>query len=240
MIITNKTQNISGLEYSSGQVILINKDLQWTSFDVVNKIKYLLKHFKAEKNIKVGHGGTLDPLASGLMIVCIGKETKNQESYQCDSKEYMATLVFGATTPSYDLETEVIKSGAFEHITKEMLENVLRQKFSGKILQTPPAFSAKFVNGKRAYEYARQGKEVKMEAKEITISSIEIINFNLPEVTLKVSCSKGTYIRSLAHDIGEELGCGAYLKQLVRTSSGTFLLADALTVKEFQEKLVQV
>lgn len=237
MVISNKTEHLSQLDYNSGQVLLINKDLRWTSFDVVNKIKYLLKHKKGIKNIKVGHGGTLDPLATGLMIVCTGKETKNQEKYQCDSKEYIATIVLGATTPSYDLETEVTPLGAYNHVTKESVTIVLNEYFLGVIMQTPPAFSAKFIDGKRAYELARKGKEVKMTAKEVTISSIEIESFNLPEITLRVSCSKGTYIRSLAHDIGSFLGCGAYLKGLIRTSSGGFTLNDAFTVKEFEEKL---
>lgn len=235
MIVTNKTENISALDYADGQIILINKDLNWTSFDVANKIKYLLTRRLKIKKIKVGHGGTLDPLATGLMIVCIGKETKNQINYQSDTKEYIAKITLGSTTPSYDMETEATICGSVENITKDQIESVLASTFTGKIMQRPPLYSAKFVNGKRAYELAREGKEHELEAQEITISAITLHSVALPEIEISVSCSKGTYIRSLANDLGKELGCGAYLSGLVRTASGKFRIEDAMTVQEFEQ-----
>ena len=235
MIITNKTKDIVSLDYVAGQVLLVNKDLHWTSFDVANKIKYLLTRRLKLKKLKVGHGGTLDPLATGLMIVCIGKETKNQVTYQSDKKEYIAKITLGATTPSFDMETDVNQRFPVDTITKELIEKVLENSFTGTIKQRPPLYSAKYVNGVRAYELARDGKEHVMEAQEVTISAIQLTSFDLPEIELSVSCSKGTYIRSLANDLGKELGCGAYLNGLVRTSSGNFRIQDALTVAEFEK-----
>jgi tRNA pseudouridine55 synthase len=235
LIITNKTKDVATLDYVEGQVLLINKELNWTSFDVANKVKYLLSRRLNIKKLKVGHGGTLDPLATGLMIVCIGKETKNQVNYQSDTKEYIAKITLGATTPSFDMETEINQRFPIDNITKEKIEEVLKTKFTGTIMQRPPLYSAKYVNGVRAYELAREGKEHEMAAQEVTISSITILSFALPEIEISVACTKGTYIRSLANDIGKELGCGAYLNGLVRTSSGKFSINDALTLAEFEK-----
>jgi len=235
LIITNLTENISTLDYVGGQVVLIHKDLNWTSFDVANKVKYLLTRRLKLKKLKVGHGGTLDPLATGLMVLCIGKETKNQELYQSDTKEYIAKITLGSTTASYDMETEAIASGSFEHITKEQIESVLSSSFTGKIMQRPPLYSAKSINGVRAYEMAREGIEHELEAREVTISKITVLSFTLPEIEISIACSKGTYIRSLANDIGKSLGCGAYMSGLKRTASGAFRLEDALTLTEFEK-----
>ena len=235
MVITNKTLNISTLDFVEGHVLLINKDLNWTSFDVANKVKYLLSRRLNIKKLKVGHGGTLDRLATGLMIVCVGKETKNQVSYQSDTKEYIAKITLGATTPSFDMETEINEQFSIEDITKEKIENSLKKSFTGTILQRPPLFSAKYVNGVRAYELAREGKVHEMEAQEVTISNISLLSCTLPEIELLVACSKGTYIRSLANDLGKELGCGAYLSGLVRTASGKYRIEDALTLPDFEK-----
>ena len=239
MIITNKTENISALDFAEGQVVLINKDLNWTSFDVANKVKYLLTRRLKLKKLKVGHGGTLDPLATGLMIVCIGKETKNQVTYQSDTKEYIAKITLGATTPSFDMETEINNRFPLDSITKEKIETLLETTFKGTIMQRPPLYSAKYVNGVRAYELAREGKVHEMEAQEVTISSIKLLSYELPEIEILVACSKGTYIRSLANDIGKELGCGAYLNALVRTASGKYRLEDAVTLAEFEKNFTQ-
>jgi tRNA pseudouridine55 synthase len=235
LIITNLTENISTLDFVGGQVVLIDKDLNWTSFDVANKVKYLLSRRLKLKKLKVGHGGTLDPLATGLIVLCIGKETKNQELYQSDTKEYIAKITLGSTTASYDLETEAIASGSFENITKEQVESLLSSSFTGKIMQRPPLYSAKQVNGVRAYEMAREGIVHELDAREVTISKITVLSFTLPDIEVSIACSKGTYIRSLANDIGKSLGCGAYMSGLKRTVSGTFRLEDALTLTEFEK-----
>lgn len=239
MIITNITKGISELNFPDGQIVLINKDLNWTSFDVANKVKYLLSRRLNIKKLKVGHGGTLDPLATGLMIVCVGKETKNQVLYQSDTKEYIAKITLGATTSSFDMETEINQRFPFDTITIEKIEDVLKTQFTGTIMQRPPLYSAKYVNGVRAYELAREGKEFEMEAQEVTISSIKILSCNLPEIEVLVACTKGTYIRSLANDIGKALGCGAYLNGLIRTASGKYRLEDALTLEEFEKNFIQ-
>lgn len=236
MIITNTTDINGTIDFTTGQVLLVDKELDWTSFDVVNKIRHVLKRLNLNK-IKVGHGGTLDPLATGLVVVCIGKETKNQESYQGQGKEYEAELTLGATTPSYDKETneENIRDCSF--VTRFMVETILKNQFTGEIMQVPPIYSAKSVDGTRAYELAREGKTIKLEANKITIKCIEIIEFTLPTLTLRVSCSKGTYIRSLANDIGQSLGCGAYLSGLRRTQSGEYHVRDAMKVSDFLVKI---
>lgn len=239
MIITNTTKGISELNFPDGQIVLINKDLNWTSFDVANKVKYLLSRRLNIKKLKVGHGGTLDPLATGLMIVCIGKETKNQVLYQSDTKEYIARITLGATTPSFDMETEINQRFPFDTITVDRIEDVLKKQFTGTIMQRPPLYSAKYVNGVRAYELAREGKVHEMEAQEVTISSIKVLSCNLPEIEVLVACTKGTYIRSLANDIGKALGCGAYLNGLIRTASGKYRLEDALTLAEFEKNFIQ-
>ena len=220
-----------------GQLFLINKELNWTSFDVVKKIKNLLiKHYKIKK-IKVGHAGTLDPLASGLVIICVGKETKNIFKYQNQNKEYIAEIMLGKTTPSYDLETEVNQSFSIEHLNRKIIEDTL-QKFIGKIKQVPPLYSAKWLGGKRAYEFARKGKKLDLEPREIEIEKIKIVSLKLPKLILEIKCSKGTYIRGLARDLGEVLNSGAYLSGLTRTAIGEFKLENAVTIKEFEKKLI--
>jgi tRNA pseudouridine55 synthase len=224
-------------EFTAGKVLLLNKPLYWTSFDLVRKVKGILKARLGIKKIKVGHAGTLDPLATGLMVVCTGKETKNIDRYQSTYKEYVATVTLGATTPSFDLETAVDATYPTEHITAELLEQTLRS-FLGTAPQYPPAFSARFVNGKRAYELARKGLAVDLEPREIDIRSIELISFADVQVQFRVVCSKGTYIRSLARDLGEKLGSGAHLSALVRTASGDFSLTNAMDIEEFERNLV--
>lgn len=223
-------------DFPGGEILLFDKELEWTSFDVVNKVRYILCQKLGVKKLKVGHAGTLDPLATGLVILCTGKATKRIEELQLGEKEYIATLKIGATTPSFDLETEEDSQSDFSHVTRESFENVLPQ-FIGEIDQVPPVFSAVKVNGKRAFNYARNGEDVKLKAKNIVIRSIEIESFNLPEVKIRVVCGKGTYIRSLARDIGEALQCGAYLTGLRRTRIGEYDIKDAFEVNFFLENL---
>jgi tRNA pseudouridine55 synthase len=216
---------------------LFNKPLFWTSFDLVNKVKAILKHRLNLKKIKVGHAGTLDPLATGLIVVCTGKETKNIEKYQAEFKEYIASIFIGATTPSFDLETEVNNTFPINHINEALVHQVL-QSFIGDQEQLPPDFSARFVNGTRAYKLARKGEAVQLAPKPITISEISMLRLDMPTLEIKVVCSKGTYIRSLARDIGSRLNSGAYLSGLTRTAIGNFLLKDALTIEEFERNFV--
>jgi tRNA pseudouridine55 synthase len=224
-------------EFALGKILLFDKPLYWTSFDLVRKIKGILKNRLDLKKLKVGHAGTLDPLATGLMIVCTGKETKNIEKYQAEFKEYKAVITLGATTPSFDLETNVDVTYPTEHITLADVERVLNG-LMGKGMQQPPDYSARFINGKRAYILARKGEVVDLPMKEIEIRSIELIRFVLPVIEFRVVCSKGTYVRSLARDIGKELGSGAHLTGLVRTSIGDFSLKDAIKIEEFERNLV--
>ena len=207
------------------RVFLIHKPLEWTSFDVVNKLRKILK------TKKIGHAGTLDPLATGLLIVCSGKMTKQIDSFQLQEKEYTGTFVLGKTTASFDLETEVMESGDVTHLTAEQIQQAT-VKFIGAIQQVPPLHSAIKINGKRAYSLARKGKEAELKPREITITQFEITSIQLPEVHFRIICSKGTYIRSLARDFGQELGVGAYLSALCRTRIGAFKLEDALTLEE--------
>lgn len=215
--------------YEEGQVLLVNKPYQWTSFDVIRKIRYLTK------TKKVGHAGTLDPLATGLLIVCTGKFTKNINEYMAQEKEYTGTITLGATTPTYDLESEPRNFKNFEHLTQIKLKETT-QLFLGTILQTPPIHSAIKKNGKRAYELARKGEEIKLEPRRVTISIFEIIKIELPQIHFKVVCSTGTYIRSLANDYGEKLGCGGYLSSLCRTRIGNFSVNEAITMDAFENK----
>ena len=224
-------------EFTLGKILLFDKPLYWTSFDLVRKIKGILKNRLNLKKLKVGHAGTLDPLATGLMIVCTGKETKNIEKYQAEYKEYKAVITLGATTPSFDLETNVDVTYPTEHITLADVERVLNG-LKGTGMQKPPDYSARFINGKRAYTLARKGEAVDLPMKEIEIRSIELIRFELPVIEFRVVCSKGTYVRSLARDIGTALGSGAHLTGLVRTSIGGFLLRDAIKIEEFERNLV--
>ncbi|MBX2962701.1 MAG: tRNA pseudouridine(55) synthase TruB [Cyclobacteriaceae bacterium] len=207
------------------RILLINKPLEWTSFDVVNKLRYVLKMKK------IGHAGTLDPLATGLLIICTGKMTKQIESFMGLEKEYTGTLVLGQTTPSHDLETEVSEAKDTNHITLESIRSAA-EKFTGKIEQLPPAHSAIKIGGKRAYAFARKGKDPELKPREVEVNEFEIIAHNQPEVSFRIVCSKGTYIRSLVRDLGEELGVGAYLSQLCRTRIGSYKLSDSLRVEE--------
>ena len=222
--------------YKEGQVLLIDKPLTWTSFQVVNKIRWLIKQKFGIKKIKVGHAGTLDPLATGLLILCTGKFTKKIETYQAQVKEYTGTITLGGTTPSYDLESEIDQTFDFSNITSEEINNATQQ-FVGEIQQKPPIFSALKKDGKRLYEYARAGEEVEIPTRTIHISEFEITNIELPNVEFRVVCSKGTYIRSLAHDFGKALNNGAHLSALRRTKIGDFSVADAVGVLEFEAQL---
>lgn len=220
------------MDYIAGEVLHFDKPLTWTSFDLVNKVRFVLTKHLGVKKLKVGHTGTLDPLATGLVTVCTGKATKRIDELQAQEKEYVAELKLGETTPSFDLETEVDETFPFEHITQELVEENLKQ-FVGSIMQTPPAYSAVKVDGIRAYKMARKGKEVAIKAKELVIESIDIVDFELPKCTLKIVCSKGTYIRALARDIGKSLDSGAHLTALRRTRVGETFIEDALDLEEF-------
>lgn len=214
-------------------MLLINKPFEWTSFDVVRKIRNLIRIKK------VGHAGTLDPLATGLLIVCTGKFTKKINDYMSQEKEYTGTFTLGAITPTYDLEREPENCKPFEHLTEENI-HAATKKFTGDIMQVPPIHSAIKVEGKRVYELARKGKKVKLEPRPITIREFEITKIALPVVQFRVVCSTGTYIRSLANDFGEALGCGAYLSSLSRTRIGEFTLDKALTIEEFEKKMKSI
>ncbi len=224
-------------DFTEGKVLLIDKPLTWSSFQAVNKLKYVLKRkFNLSKRFKIGHAGTLDPLATGLLIICTGKFTKKINEIQAQEKEYTGTILLGATTPSYDLETEVDQTFPTEHITEALLQETLQQ-FTGEILQKPPVFSAIKKDGKRLYEHARAGEEVEIEARKTTIYEFELTRIALPEVDFRVKCSKGTYIRSLAHDFGKALLSGGYLTALRRTKIGAYDVADAISPNEFEENI---
>ncbi len=224
-------------DYKDGQIILIDKPLQWTSFQVVNKLRWLIrKNFKIKK-IKVGHAGTLDPLATGLLIICTGKFTKRIQEFQGQVKEYTGTIRLGATTPSYDLETEINQTFPIGHISEAMIKECT-SKFVGEIEQYPPVFSALKKDGKRLYEYARSGEEVAIAARKVRVDTFEITRIQLPEVDFRIVCSKGTYIRSLAHDFGKALNSGGHLSVLRRTKIGEFSVSDAVTPEVFENSLV--
>ncbi len=221
----------------NGQILLIDKPLNWSSFQAVNKLKYLLKHqFNLPKKFKIGHAGTLDPLATGLLIICTGKFTKTISEIQSQTKEYTGTFIVGATTPSYDLETEVDATFPIEHITNELIQKTTKQ-FIGEIDQKPPVFSAIKKDGKRLYEHARAGEVVEIESRKTTINEFEITRIALPEIDFRVQCSKGTYIRSLAFDFGKALHSGAYLSKLRRTKIGEYTVEKALTPEEFERSI---
>lgn len=222
--------------FPEGEVLLFDKDLNWTSFDLVQRVRNTLCRQLGLKKLKVGHAGTLDPLATGLMILCTGKATKKIESFQAKEKVYIATLKLGASTPSFDMETEEEAWSDFSNITEKDFERIIKN-FEGETEQVPPVFSAVKVNGKRAFEFARKGEDLKLQPKKIVIRKIEQLSFELPFVTLQVSCSKGTYIRALARDIGLELGCRAYLTGLQRTQIGDFKVDDAMKIDFFMENL---
>lgn len=223
-------------DFQTGQVILIDKPLDWTSFQIVNKIRWMiLKKFKIKK-IKVGHAGTLDPLATGLLIICTGKFTKKIDEYQAREKEYTGTFTLGATTPSYDLETEIDQTFDISDISEEKIKETVHQ-FIGDIQQQPPIFSALKKDGKKLYEFARVGKEVEIPSRTVTISEFEITNIDLPKVDFRVVCSKGTYIRSLASDFGKALQNGAYLSALRRTRIGDFSVENAININDIERDL---
>lgn len=226
------------MNFKEGEVLYFDKPLKWTSFAVVNKIRYHICRKLGVKKIKVGHAGTLDPLATGVMIICTGKATKRIEEFQYHTKEYIATLRLGATTPSFDLEKEIDATYPTEHITRELVEETLK-RFVGSIEQIPPVFSACKVDGKRAYDLARKGEEVELKPKTLVIDEIELLECNLPQIRIRVVCSKGTYIRALARDIGEALNSGAHLTGLIRTRVGEVKLEDCLSVESFPEWLDQ-
>ncbi len=223
------------MDFLEGEIILIDKPLDWTSFDVVNKIKFALK--KKQGKIKIGHAGTLDPKATGLLILCTGKKTKEIESIQNAEKEYTGSFFLGATTECYDTERPVNQTFDTSHISKEAIWETAKL-FIGEQEQFPPAHSAVKIDGKRAYELARAGKEVPIKSKIITIHTFEISKIELPLIDFRVQCSKGTYIRSLAHDFGKKLNNGAYLNSLRRTKIGNYSVENALTIEEFLEQIV--
>jgi len=229
---------ITGFNFEEGEIMLFNKPLYWTSFDLVNKVRREIAGKCGLKKLKVGHAGTLDPLATGLMILCTGKATKKIEEFKDLTKEYVATIKLGQTTPSFDLETSVDKEYPSEHITSEMVKEVLK-KFVGEQMQEPPLFSAKLVDGKRAYELARKKIEKKLDLVKVVFHEIELIDFNNSVVKVRVLCSKGTYIRAFARDLGVALGSGAHLTGLVRTAIGDKALSQACTVEEFSFILEQ-
>lgn len=224
------------MNFQKGEILVFDKPYRWTSFDVVGRVRGQMCRHIGVKKLKVGHAGTLDPLATGVLIVCTGKATKRIEELQAGTKEYIATLRLGATTPSFDLEKPIDATYPTEHITREMVEQVL-QRFKGTIEQIPPEFSACKIDGKRAYELARKGKEVELKPKTLVIDEIELTDCSLPDITIRVVCSKGTYIRALARDIGQALDSGAHLTALRRTRVGDCKVEDALNPEHFKEWL---
>ena len=224
-------------QFKEGEVLLFNKPLHWTSFQLVNKVRWLVKRELHVKKIKVGHAGTLDPLANGLMILCTGKKTKEIDQYQAAEKEYIATVKLGATTPSYDGETAENYFYGTQHITQDLVQEAVLS-FLGDIQQYPPIFSAIKVGGKKLYESARKGQEVDIKPRSIQIKELEILDFNMPYIKLRVVCSKGTYIRSLAYDIGKALNSGAWLSKLQRTKIGEYSIENALDIQDFEEMMI--
>jgi tRNA pseudouridine55 synthase len=225
--------------FEEGKVLLFNKPLYWTSFDLVNKVRIMIRSSLGLKQIKVGHAGTLDPLATGLVILCTGKATKRVEEFRDLYKEYIATIHLGETTPSYDLETEVSDSSPIEHITEDIVKSTL-DGFLGEHSQIPPVHSAKMIKGKRAYEFARKGVHTVLSPVMVFFREIELLEYDLPDIKVRIVCSKGTYIRSFARDLGIALGSSAYLSSLERTAIGPFLLKDAYSVENFENFLKNV
>lgn len=228
------------MNFIEGEVLYIDKPLKWTSFDVVNKVRLMFRKHLGIKKIKVGHAGTLDPLATGLVIVCTGRSTKKIEQLMNHDKEYIATIKLGQTTPSFDLETEVDNEYSTEHITREMVENVINSHFLGEIDQIPPLYSAIRIDGKRAYEHARKGNnDVELKSRKINIYEMSIVNYDFPSVTIKISCSKGTYIRSIARDLGKALNSGAHLTELRRTKVGDICIESAMSMDDVESLIKQ-
>ena len=232
---TREPLDLRGINFEEGYIAVLDKPLRWTSTDVVRKVKFTLRKLGYRK-IKVGHAGTLDPLATGILVVCICRATKLVDALQAEEKEYIADVMLGATTPSYDLEHEIDRTYPYEHITREAVEEALAS-LTGERLQTPPVYSAKKIDGTRAYELARAGEEVAVRQALINIYEMEIVEYDLPRVRIRVRCSKGTYIRSLAHEIGQALRSGAHLTSLRRTRSGGFTLEKSYELDEFLENL---
>jgi tRNA pseudouridine55 synthase len=228
-----------GTVFEEGMVLTFDKPLYWTSFDLVNKVRIMIGSSLGIRKIKVGHAGTLDPLATGLMIICTGKATRRIDEFRDLDKEYIAKITIGATTPSFDLETETDNFYPTAHITEAMVTEAL-QGFLGEQKQMPPLFSAKLIKGKRAYEYARQGIEKELEAVTVFFRELELISFGMPVITVRLVCSKGTYIRSFARDLGFALGSGAHLSGLVRSGIGNFRVEDAYNLEKFAEFIEQL
>ena len=224
------------MDFVAGEILAIYKPYTWTSFQIVNKIRYHLSRKYKVKRFKVGHAGTLDPLATGVLLVCTGKATKKIEELQAHTKEYVAELMLGATTPSFDMEHPVNATYPYEHITEESVKEVLKN-FIGDIDQRPPLFSACKVDGKRAYDLARKGSDMELAPKQIRIDEIELLDYSLPKIKIRVVCGKGTYIRSLARDLGEALGSGAYLTSLTRTRVGEYKVEECINPDDFQNWL---
>lgn len=220
------------MDFINGEILYFNKPLHWTSFDVVNRVRRILCRTIDQKKLKVGHAGTLDPLATGVMVLCTGKATKRIEELQYGVKEYIATLQLGATTPSFDLEHPIDQTYPTEHITRELVYETIK-RFVGEIWQVPPVYSAVKIDGKRAFDYARKGQEVEIKPKLLVIDEIEVLKFEDMQLTIRVVCSKGTYIRALARDIGEALNSGAHLTALQRTQVGEIRLEDCMEVEDF-------
>ena len=233
-----KLSNLSKEDFESGVILLINKEINWTSFDVVKKIKNLLKEKFRLKKIKVGHAGTLDPLATGLLVICTGKSTKMISEIQNQKKEYTGELTMGATTPSYDLETEIDNRYDISNISERDISSKTKL-FIGEVLQKPPIFSAIKVKGERLYEKARRGEKINIKKRKTTIYNFKLTGISLPKIHFIIECSKGTYIRSIAHDFGKSLNNGAHLSKLVRTKIGAFDLKDAKSIIEFENELNQ-
>ncbi|MDT7832633.1 tRNA pseudouridine(55) synthase TruB [Flavobacteriaceae bacterium S356] len=227
---------MTGEDYKNGQVLLIDKPLHWTSFQVVNKLRWHIRKRFDIKKIKVGHAGTLDPLATGLLIICTGKQTKSIHEYQGQIKEYTGCITLGATTPSFDLETDIDQNYPIDHITNTMIHEATSQ-FIGTIQQKPPIFSAIKKDGKRLYELARKGESTEIKSREVSIPVFEITEIDMPKVSFRVVCSKGTYIRSLANDFGVALNSGAHLSALRRTKIGDFQVSNAQSIESFIENL---
>ena len=226
------------MNFVEGEVLYLNKPLQWTSFDLVNKTRFMLRRALGLKKIKVGHAGTLDPLATGVMILCTGKATKQIDTYLHKDKEYIATIKLGATTPSFDKETQEDATFETSHITRELVEQTL-PNFIGDIQQVPPIYSAIRVEGQHAYELARKNENVEMPARTVRIDNLELLSYEFPYIQVRVACSKGTYIRSLARDLGCAMNTGAYLTALERTKIGDVVLSDCSTIEQLQQIIEQ-
>ncbi len=236
MVLTNSISDISGIDFKEGQTLLVDKPFDWTSFDVVNKLRYSISHRFGYKKIKVGHAGTLDPRATGLLILCTGKFTKKIESFQGLPKAYVSKIKFGGTTPSYDAESEPDHLFPTDHITKDNLTMAMKS-FIGESQQIPPLYSAVKIKGQPAYKLARRGKDIVLKPRPISIYKFDLLEYNLPEIETYVECSKGTYIRSLAHDLGKSLESGAYLSGLRRTKIGEYDVKDAFPLDSLVDML---